>query len=289
MNTGALIEQYIARTLGGVAGGGGPPRLAEAMHHAVFPGGARFRPRLCLSVARACGAGQAPGAMASAVAIEMLHCASLVHDDLPCFDNADLRRGVPSVHRAFGERLAVLAGDALIVLAFRAVAQERAAGAGQRLELINLLTTASGMPGGIAAGQAWECEPRVGLSDYQRAKTGALFAAATAAGAIAAGVDPKPWAQVGECIGEAYQVADDIGDVAGSSDVLGKPTGRDAALGRPNIVSELGLDAAQNRFQELIDAATSRVPACPGASELRAAILNVTRQLLLGRRARSAA
>ncbi len=289
MNTGALIERYIARTLAGVSGKSGPPRLAEAMHHAVFPGGARFRPRLCLSVARACGAGQAPGAMASAVAIELLHCASLVHDDLPCFDNADLRRGVPSVHRAFGERLAVLAGDALIVLAFRAVAQERAAGAGQRLELINLLSTASGMPSGIAAGQAWECEPRVGLSDYQRAKTGALFAAATAAGAISAGVDPEPWAEVGERIGEAYQVADDIGDVAGSSDQLGKPTGRDAALGRPNIVRELGLDGAQVRFQELIDSATRRVPACPGASELRAAILNVTRQLLLGRQARSAA
>jgi geranylgeranyl diphosphate synthase type II len=284
-----LIERYIAHTLSGVSGNGGPPRLAEAMHHAVFPGGARFRPRLCLAVARACGNAQAPGAMAAAAAIELLHCASLVHDDLPCFDNADLRRGVPSVHRAYGERLAVLSGDALIVLAFQAVAQERAASAAQRLELISLLTSASGMPCGIAAGQAWECEPRVGLSDYQRAKTGALFAAATAAGAVAAGADHRPWLEVGECLGEAYQVADDIGDVAGSSTQLGKPTGRDAALGRPNVVSELGLSAAQSRFQQLIDSATRRIPSCPGASELRTAILNITGQLLLGRQARSAA
>ena len=289
MNTGAQIERYMARTLGWTTGQGGPPRLSEAMHHAVFPGGARFRPRLCLAVAGACGARQAPAALAAAVAIELLHCASLVHDDLPCFDDADLRRGVPSVHRAYGERLAVLAGDALIVLAFRAVAQERAANAAQRLELINLLASSSGMPNGIAAGQAWECEPRVGLSDYQRAKTGALFVAATAAGAIAAGADPQPWIEVGECLGEAYQVADDIGDAIGSSDQLGKPTRRDETLGRPNIVGLLGLDAAQDRFQQLTRTATYAVPSCPGASELRSTILNVAQQLLAGRQVRSAA
>ena len=289
VNSGAQIERYLARTLGWIAGQGGPPRLAEAMHHAVFPGGARFRPRLCLAVAGACGARQAPAAIAAAVAIELLHCASLVHDDLPCFDDADLRRGVPSVHRAFGERLAVLTGDALIVLAFRAVAQERAANAAQRLELINLLAASSGMPNGIAAGQAWECEPRVGLSDYQRAKTGALFAAATAAGAIAAGSDPQPWIEVGECLGEAYQVADDIGDATGSSEQLGKPIRRDETLGRPNVVGLLGLDAAQDRFQQLTAEATRCLPACPGAAELRATILNVAQQLLAGRQVRSAA
>ena len=102
---------------------GCPPRLADALRYAVFPGGARIRPRLCLAVAPACGDDDPAASDAAAAAIELLHCASLVHDDLPCFDDADLRRGRPSVHRAFGEPLAVLAGDALIVLAFETLAR----------------------------------------------------------------------------------------------------------------------------------------------------------------------
>lgn len=289
MNTGALIEQFLSRTLRAVAGQGGPPRLAAAVHHAVFPGGARFRPRLCLAVARACGADESPAALAAAGAIELLHCASLVHDDLPCFDDASTRRGLPSVHRAYGERLAVLAGDALIVLAYQAVAQERRVAAEQRVELVSLLAEAAGMPHGIAAGQAWECETSVVLADYQRAKTGALFAAATAAGAIAAGADPVPWRRVGEYIGEAYQVADDIGDVAGASEGLGKPTGRDAALGRPNAVGLLGMGAAQQHLHSLVEAAIAAVPACAGAAELRTRFFVATEQLLASRLARSAA
>ena len=102
---------------------GCPPRLAAAMRYAVFPGGARIRPRLCLAVANACGDDDPRAAAAAAAAIELLHCASLVHDDLPCFDDAETRRGKLSVHRAFGAPLAVLAGDALIVLAFQVVAE----------------------------------------------------------------------------------------------------------------------------------------------------------------------
>ena len=106
----------------------GPPLLAAAMRHAVFPGGARIRPQLCLAVARACGDAHPALADAAAAAIELLHCASLVHDDLPCFDDAATRRGQPSVHAAYGERLAVLAGDALIVLAFQTLAAAARAG-----------------------------------------------------------------------------------------------------------------------------------------------------------------
>jgi geranylgeranyl diphosphate synthase type II len=240
-------------------------------------------------VARACGAGPVPGALAAAAAIELLHCASLVHDDLPCFDDASVRRGRPSVHRLFGERLAILAGDALIVLAFQSVARDCDCPAERRVALLSSVAAAAGMPRGIVAGQAWECESRIALSEYQRAKTGALFVAATVAGAQAAGVDPQPWQSVGECIGEAYQVADDIRDVTGNSDELGKPTGRDAALGRPNAVARLGLGAARARLQQLVSQAQAAIPECSGADELRATCASVMRSLLPAQLSRPAA
>ena len=121
------IERALAAATRQGSGPGCPPGLAAAVAHAVFPGGARIRPKLCLSVARACGDRHPAMADAAAAAIELLHCASLVHDDLPCFDDAPLRRGKPSVHRAFGERLAVLAGDALIVLSFETLLDEAVA------------------------------------------------------------------------------------------------------------------------------------------------------------------
>jgi geranylgeranyl diphosphate synthase type II len=145
------------------------------------------------------------------------------------------------------------------------------------------------MPWGIVAGQALECEPQVVLSDYQQAKTGALFAAATVAGAQAVGADPAPWRAVGEYLGEAYQVADDIGDTNGNAEDLGKPTGRDAELGRPNAVGHLGLVAASTRLQELVARARAAIPDCPGGEELRTRFSGFTQQLLQPRRARPAA
>ena len=140
----------------------GPPLLAAAMRHAVFPGGARVRPRLCLAVAHACGDDAPLAADAAATAIELLHCASLVHDDLPCFDDAATRRGNPSVHAAFGEPLAVLAGDALIVLAFQSIAWGALATPMRLGPLILTIGQAVGMPNGIVAGQAWEVDKPVG-------------------------------------------------------------------------------------------------------------------------------
>jgi geranylgeranyl diphosphate synthase type II len=283
------IERYLAHTLEGVRGLGAPPGLAAAMQYAVFPGGARIRPRLCLAVADACGAGLSAGALAAAGAIEVLHCASLVHDDLPCFDDASTRRGQPAVHRKFGERLAVLAGDALIVLAFQMVTRERGCPAERRLALLGTLAAAVGMPRGIVAGQAWECEQGVALSEYQREKTGALFAAATVAGALAAGADTTPWQTVGDCLGEAYQVADDILDVTGNAQALGKPTGRDADLDRPNAVQRLGLPAARARLQQLVAESLAAIPACPGSDELQHTFRAVTAPLLAPAIARPAA
>src|SRR5271166_5032627 len=123
MDAIARIERALGAALAGTGAAGGPPLLAAAMHHAVFPRGARLRARLCLAVAAACGEDDPASSDAAAASIELLHCASLVHDDLPCFDDAATRRGRPSVHAAFGEPLAVLAGDALIVLAFQTIAR----------------------------------------------------------------------------------------------------------------------------------------------------------------------
>lgn len=279
MDAAARIEGRLADVLSG-AEHQAPPRLAGAVWHAVFPGGARIRPRLTLAVATACGDDRPALAEGAAVAIELLHCASLVHDDLPCFDNADTRRGKPSVHKAWGEPLAVLAGDALIVLAFETLARAGAAVPARLAPLLGIVAAGVGMPGGIVAGQAWECEPALDLSDYHRAKTGVLFAAATSAGAAAAGHDPAPWRKLGERLGEAFQVADDLRDVACTADELGKPVGRDAVLGRRSAVAEFGVAGAIGRLQELVQEAIASVPECPGVVDLRALIGTETRRFL---------
>lgn len=269
METMTRIEQALQAALASGETSGCPPKLAAAMRHAVFPGGARIRPQLCIAVARACGDSDPALADAAAVAIELLHCASLVHDDLPCFDDAPTRRGRASVHRAYGERLAVLAGDALIVLAYQTLGLGGARSPARLCRTISTVSRGVGMPFGIVAGQAWECEPRVALSDYQRAKTGALFAAATAAGAESAGVDGETWRALGEWLGEAYQVADDLRDVLADPETLGKPTGRDVALGRPSSAREQGLLGAIEHFDRLVACAIEAVPPCRGSSMLR--------------------
>ena len=263
----------------------GPPGLANALRYAVFPGGARIRPRLCLGVALACGDDQPATANCAAAAIELLHCASLVHDDLPCFDDADLRRGKPSIHKAFGERLAVLAGDGLIALAFEALGR-----AGDRaLHLLPIIGRAIGGPEGIVAGQAWECEREIDLGEYQRAKTGALFAAATMAGAAAAGHEHRQWAALGYRLGQAFQVADDIRDVVADVAELGKPIGQDAALGRPSAVARYGLEGAIAHLDQLVAEAVQVVPQCPGAKGIRALIAAEAAGLLPKKVARRAA
>lgn len=272
MATQARIEIALRAALDAATGAGCPPRLQAAVQHAVFPGGARIRPQLTLAVARACGDDAPALADAAAAAVELLHCASLVHDELPCFDDAPMRRGQPSVHSAFGERLAVLTGDALIVTAFEVLARAGAAQPARLVPLLRVVAEGVGMPGGIVAGQAWECEPRVALREYQRLKTGALFSAATRAGALAAGGDPDAWCGLGDCLGEAYQVADDIRDVAAQPEWLGKPVGQDLALGRPSVALEKGMDAALAQFERLVQAAVEAVPECRGAPLLRALV-----------------
>ena len=289
METAQRIERALSQALERAGGPQCPAGLTAAVRHAVFPGGARIRPRLLLAVARACDEDQPPVTDAAAAALEMLHCASLVHDDLPCFDDASMRRGRPSVHAAFGERTAILCGDALIVVAFQTLAHGTQGSPHRLGPLLATLSASAGMPFGIVAGQAWESEPNIPLALYQRAKTGALFAAATAAGAAAAGREPGPWLRVGDLIGEAYQVADDMKDVLGVAAELGKPTGRDQALGRPNAVAELGVEGAKARLKGLLAEARASIPPCPGADALHAEILAQTARLMPQSLARPAA
>ena len=156
----ARIEKAVERAVHQRLDPACPPGLADAMAYALFPGGARIRPRLCLSVALACGDDAPDLADGAAAAIELLHCASLIHDDLPCFDDADIRRGKPSVHKKYGEPLAVLAGDALIVTAFQAPVQAALPRPERLGPIVDIIGAAVSVPNGIVAGQAWECEPK---------------------------------------------------------------------------------------------------------------------------------
>ncbi|MCR9110783.1 polyprenyl synthetase family protein [Marivita sp. XM-24bin2] len=249
-------------------GGTSPAKLSDALHYACTPGGARIRPTILMSVALACGDDSPKVADAAAAALELIHCASLVHDDLPCFDDADVRRGKPSVHRAYSESLAVLSGDSLIILAFEILARAAEHAPDRAIKLIRVLSRQSGMPFGICAGQGWESEPTIDLSAYHQSKTGALFIAATQMGAIAAGQDEEPWFELGARIGEAFQVADDLRDALYDSETLGKPVGQDDLHGRPNAVTVLGVEGAQSRLRDILSGAISSIPSCPGEAQL---------------------
>jgi geranylgeranyl diphosphate synthase type II len=289
MNLSARIERALEAAVSQTATEGTPPGLAAAIRYGVFPGGARVRPQLCLAVAAACE-GDAPElADAAAAAIEFLHCASLVHDDMPCFDDAALRRGKASVHVKFGEPLALLTGDALIVLAFDTLGRAGAARPDRLPGLLSIVARGVGAPSGIVAGQAWECEPEACVDTYHQAKTGALFVAATAAGAVAAGADPSRWIDLGRHLGAAYQVADDLLDAMSNAEECGKTTGRDVALARPSAVAAFGLHGAVAVLERHLEAAAASIPECAGARALRETVHVQAARLVPKSLARSAA
>ena len=259
------VERVVRAGIATAAPRGAPPHLRDAMAHAVLSGGGRLRPALCLSVACAHGDPKPEVADAMAAAVEMIHCASLVHDDLPCFDDAELRRGKPTVHRLFGAATAVLAGDALIVYAFELLAVAGDTRGAREL------AGATGAVRGIIAGQAWESEAAVPLDAYHRAKTAALFGAAAAMGALgaAAEVDVDAWRAWGENVGLAYQAADDLMDVLGEA-YSGKTAGRDEARNRPSLVRAHGVEAARRRIRTLLERADETLPPCTDAAPVRA-------------------
>ncbi|TFG45061.1 MAG: hypothetical protein E4H41_06065 [Gemmatimonadales bacterium] len=258
----ARVESALRVALGRLTAAGCPPKLALALRDALFPAGHRLRPTLCHAVADALGEDEPQLLDATAVALEMLHCASLIQDDLPAFDDARERRGRPALHAAHGEALAILASDALILGAINSVAMVAHLRPERTGRLIALLSAAAGAPRGLVAGQAWESEPQIDLGRYHEAKTGALFEASTMAAALACGHEPEPWRALGHHLGLAYQTADDLKDATG-------PDEEDATLGRPNAALELGHEHARARLKRQSRLAMRAIPAVNGAARLR--------------------
>lgn len=238
-----------------------PQRLHAAQRYSVLGGGKRLRPLLVYCTGEALGL--QPSALdAPAAAVELIHSYSLVHDDLPAMDDDDLRRGQPTTHRAFDEATAILAGDALQVLAFSLLARDRAAGVSPeaRLKMIQILADASGSAG-MAGGQSLDLSAvgrDLNLEDLEtmhRLKTGALIRASVLlAAACAPGLTADEWNALdgySQEIGLAFQIQDDILDVEGSTEDLGKTIGADAARAKPTYPSVLGLQAAKSRAREL--------------------------------------
>ena len=248
-----------------------PAGLGEAMRYAVLDGGKRLRPLLTLAAARAvAGAAELPAAMRSACAVELIHAYSLVHDDMPCMDNDVLRRGKPTVHVAYGEAQALLAGDALQALAFELLTPEDGSVApAVQAQLCAALARAAGHHG-MAGGQAIDLA-HVGLAmteaalrDMHRRKTGAMLEVSVHMGALSAGADGPTLACLqrhAQAIGLAFQVVDDILDVTADSATLGKTAGKDQANDKPTFVSLLGLAGAQAQAQALLQEALAALDA----------------------------
>lgn len=262
------IETAVTNAIQRGQAGSTPEKLKSALHYAVSPGGARIRPTILLGVAAACGEDQPEISNAAACALELIHCASLVHDDLPCFDDADTRRGKPTLHRAYSEPLAVLAGDSLIVMGFEVLARVAPLDPMRSAQLVLTLARKTGMPGGICAGQGWESETDVDLMAYHSAKTAALFVAATQMGAIAGGQEPEAWEELGQRIGAAFQIADDLRDALYDAETLGKPVGQDALHARPNAVAQFGVQGAIEKLKDSLGGAIASIPSCPGEAQL---------------------
>jgi farnesyl diphosphate synthase len=248
-----------------------PAGLGEAMRYAVLDGGKRLRPLLTLAAARAvAGAVELPAAMRSACAVELIHAYSLVHDDMPCMDNDVLRRGKPTVHVAYGEAQALLAGDALQALAFEVLTPEDASVApAVQARLCAALARAAGHHG-MAGGQAIDLAhvglamTEVALRDMHRRKTGAMLEVSVHMGALSAGADGPTLACLqrhAQAIGLAFQVVDDILDVTADSATLGKTAGKDQANDKPTFVSLLGLAGAQAQAQALLQEALASLDA----------------------------
>jgi geranylgeranyl diphosphate synthase, type II len=275
----AFVEEWLLRALPGVESP--PTRLHNAMKWAVVPGGGRARPLLCRLVADVYGGGDDELVGRMAAAVELVHCASLVQDDLPCFDNADVRRGRPACHKAYDEATAILVGDALLTLAFETLANASPRRASTAFRLIGLLTAASGSSNGVIGGQALELEPHeVDLGMYHRQKTAALFRAAAAGGAICCGAEAEVarWARIGELIGVALQLRDDLDDVESNETHTGKTGGRDQLLGRPNAALQDGADVTRTRREVLIDAVRELLgPSTPETEALHLLVQEVTR------------
>jgi farnesyl diphosphate synthase len=244
-----------------------PERLLAAMRYATLGGGKRLRPFLVIESARLFGV-TGVGPLRTACALEMIHCYSLVHDDLPAMDDDDLRRGRPTCHKAWDEATAILAGDGLLTYAFDVIADPAThADPTLRASLVLALARAAGI-GGMVGGQALDLEAETATTPLSQAetlrmqamKTGALLCFAVDAGAILGGADAAGKAAIaryGAALGAAFQIADDILDAEGDTAALGKRAGKDAERGKATLVSLLGIDAARARRDALVEEANA--------------------------------
>ncbi len=250
-----------------------PSRFMEAMRYASLAGGKRLRPFLVVEAARLFGA-EGDGVLRAACALEMIHCYSLVHDDLPAMDDDDMRRGRPTTHKAYDEATAILVGDGLLTLAFDITADPAThPDPAVRVQLVLELARHSGI-GGMVGGQILDLEAEAATAPHtaetvirvQAMKTGALLHYAVLAGALMGGADAVATAAMsryGKALGAAFQVADDILDVEADSAALGKAAGKDAGRNKATLVAAIGLEAARARRDALADEAVVALDALP--------------------------
>ncbi len=261
---GPAVERAMARALPDSAPGV-PVRLHEAMRYSLDAGGKHIRPVLCFASCEAAGGAAAvPRAEAAAAALELVHTYSLIHDDLPCMDDDDFRRGRPSNHRVFGEALAVLAGDGLLTRAFGVLGEAEELPPGVRAGMAAVLAEAAGAAG-MVGGQAADVEAEgrddvdaAGLRFIHARKTGALFGAACRMGGLAGGAGGEALerlARYGETLGLMFQIADDLLDETGRSADLGKASGRDRERGKATYPRILGVAESRRAVEELADRA----------------------------------
>lgn len=243
-----------------------PSRLGEAVRYSLLAPGKRVRPCLCLMACAACG-GELEQALSAASALEMIHCYSLIHDDLPAMDDDDLRRGRPTNHVQFGEATAILAGDGLLTLAFEVLARHVRPAETAAACVVELASAAGieGMVGGQQADLEAESAARTTLEQLEavhRRKTGRLLAASVVMGGLCAGTDPQTLCNLriyGESIGLAFQIADDLLDVVGDEAKMGKGVRKDADHGKLTYPSLLGVDASRRKAEQLIERACAAV------------------------------
>lgn len=243
-----------------------PRQLHRAMRYSLLAGGKRLRPALVLASGEAFGAA-VDDLMPAACAIEMIHTYSLIHDDLPAMDNDDLRRGRPTCHKAFGEAVAILAGDALLTQAFRVLAADAArSDPARQVRVIREIATAAGSVEGMIGGQMADIENEGRqveadtLEYIHRSKTGALITAPVVVGGIIARASEDQLSTLrayGERIGLAFQIADDILDVTSTSERLGKTPGKDLAANKATYPLVHGVEASERRARELVDEAVA--------------------------------
>lgn len=264
-----------------------PPSIHRAMRYSVFAGGKRLRPVLCIESARMFGEDIA-GAAQVGCAVEFIHTYSLIHDDLPALDNDDLRRGKPTCHKMFGEAMAILAGDALLTLAFETLAKAPVEPA-RRVRIIAEIGAAAGTVNGMVGGQVADVEAErktvdaAGLEYIHRSKTAALIRGSILAGAVAGGArdeDAERLGRFGENIGWAFQVVDDILDVEESSESLGKTAGKDQAQQKATYPALYGLEKSHAIARELESKALREL----GAYGDRASRLRALAEYLVARR-----